>query len=383
MMSKLHSHPAPLLLPALTRYIFYLSSAIVPPDCELLATLFIQYTSYQYSRYLPCSTQLKMASSTLDDVSTLDALQERFQWLKQHERKYICCDYTAPSKYKDMEREDLEERLKCILKSRNQSLAELFGYAEKLGIHNSVMSTAAFIFDKYLSTIVPKYIKRDCYFDIDCTLISVASLLIAAKLLLGAWNTKLIVDSLGKYSRKVYEQDVDGMILKVVGWNIVYNPPISIIQDVLAVLPRPCEFEYHHQAFSMFETSILHEADRLTKLAALQYDFRISYGPVSIALAGLSIALENQPSTGIPIFALVTPITYVSLMIEKSGIDLSFDDEEAVQCRKDMLSHFFERKSSDTSSPKRDGADSPTAVVEMHKRRRVTKKRNSFVAMSA
>ena len=115
----------------------------------------------------------------------------------------------------------------------------------------------------------------------------------------------------------------------------------------------------------------------------MQYDFRISYGPVSIALAGLSIALENQPSTGIPIFALVTPITYVSLMIEKSGIDLSFDDEEAVQCRKDMLSHFFERKSSDTSSPKRDGADSPTTVAEVHKRRRVTKKRKSFVAMSA
>ena len=58
-----------------------------------------------------------------------------------------------------------------------------------------------------------------------------------------------------------------------------------------------------------------------------------------------------------------------------------------MQCRNDMLSHFFESKSSDiaedTSSPKRNGADSPTTVAEVHKRRRVTKKRNSFVAMSA
>ena len=328
-----------------------------------------------------------MASSTVDDVSTLDALQERFQWLKQHERKYLCCDFTAQSNYKRMLSEDCEERLKCILKNRNQSLDELFGYADNFGIDNSVISTAAYIFDKYLSTVVSKYIEQECSFDINVTLISVASLLIAAKSLLGARDTKLIARHLWKYSSKVYENNFDGMVLKAVRWNIVYTSPISIIQDVLAVLPRPCEFDYHHQAFSMFQTSLLQEADRLTRLTALQYDFRIKHTPVSIALATLSIALENQPSTGIPIFALVTPITYVSLMIEKSGIDLSFDDEKVVQCRNDMLCHFFEHKPSDTaedtSSPKRNGTDSPTTVAEVHKRRRITKKRKSFVAMSA
>ena len=330
-----------------------------------------------------------MASSTVDDVSiNLDSLQERFQWLKQHERKYLCCDFTAQSNYKRMLSENCEERLKCILKERNQCLTKLFGYADNFGIDNSVISTAAYIFDKYLSTVVSKYIEKECSFGINYALISVASLLIAAKSLLRARDAKLIVDHLWKYSSKVYEKNFDGMVLQAVRWNIVYTSPISIIQDILAVLPRPCEFDNHHQAFSMFQTSILQEADRLTRLTALQYDFRIKHTPVSIALATLSIALENQPSTGIPIFALVTPITYVSLMIEKSGIDLSFDNEEVVQCRNDMLCQFFERKSSDTaedtSSPKRNGTDSPTTVAEVHKRRRVTKKRKrSFVAMSA
>ena len=135
----------------------------------------------------------------------------------------------------------------------------------------------------------------------------------------------------------------------------------------------------------------MQEAKRITKVTTVHYGFNVKYPPSTIALAALSIALEFQPSSkAIPVFGLVSPTIYITLEMQKNGIDLSFDEADVVKCRQDMLQLVFSRKAklpndkdTSVSAMKRPLADSPTTVAEVHKRRRTTKKRNSFAAKTA
>ena len=333
------------------------------------------------------------ASNVTTTTSTTD-LQERIQWLMQHERaRYTCPDYAAASNYTACGEgaPDWRERLKNITKIRQQSLLELYHNA---GIPTTFLSTATFIFDRYLSTFIPQYIRGECTFPFEgkCNIIALASFFIAAKSLTASWERKMpdVVRQF-KYSQEVFAKDVESTILEALDWNIVYMPPISIIQDLLAILSQPCGYQEHDKAFSAFKDSIVQEAKRITKDTTVHYGFNVKYPPSTIALAALSIALEFQPSSkAIPVFGLVSPTIYITLEMQKSGIDLSFDEADVVKCRQDMLQLIFSRKAklpndkdTSVSAVKRPLADSPTTVAEVHKRRRTTKKRNSFAAKTA
>ena len=331
------------------------------------------------------------ASNVTTSTTTTD-LQERIQWLMQHERaRYTCPDYAAASNYTACGEgaPGWRERLEHIKKIRQQSLLELYN----AGIPTTILSTATFIFDRYLSTFIPQYIRGECTFPFDgkCNLIALASFFIAAKSLAASCDMPNVVRQF-KYSQDVFAKDVESTILEALDWNIVYMPPISIIQDLLTILSQPCGYQEHDKAFSAFKDSIVQEAKRITKVTTMYYGFNVKYPPSTIALAALSIALEFQPSSkAIPVFGLVSPTIYITLEMQKNGIDLSFDEADVVKCRQDMLQLIFSRKGkklpndkdTSVSAMKRTLADSPTTVAEVHKRRRTTKKRNSFAAKTA
>jgi len=301
----------------------------------------------------------------------------------------MCSDYTNPLQYTSSTDGDWQERLQGILDNRKKVLVWLYECSNELGIPSRVMSTAVYIFDRYLSTFVPAYVKRELAFlEYDLQNSALASLFITIKsLFVYRHDIREVVQSFGGFTKQVVKDKVEISILMALDWNIVYSPPIEIIEHLLSVLPRPCEYdEGHKEAFVRFHISVLHQASRLTRQAEWMGDFIIKYPPSTIALAALSIAIENQPdATGIPIFILVPPCRWCEIEINKKGIDVSFDDEDVILCRKDMMHHFFPTKAINKDTSERvTGTDSPTTVAaEVHKRRRTTKKRNSFAAKSA
>jgi len=316
----------------------------------------------------------------------------------------MCPDYTNPLQYTSSTDADWQERLRClqgILDERKHNVFWLHLCAGELGLHSTVFSTAVYIFDRYLSTFVPAYVKRELAFlEYDLQTIALASLFVAVKSMMAANVIEVnemphspVGDTIrqfrkyyGSLTRQVFKDEVETAILMALDWNIVYVPPISIVQDLISILPRPCEYdEGHDDAFSTFVYSIYQEARKLTRKTELLGGFIIKYPPSTIALAALSIALANLPDvTSIPIFILVPPCRWCEIEINKRGIDLSFDDEDVVRCRNDMMHHFFPTKAINKDTSERvTGTDSPTTVAEVHKRRRATKKRNSFAAKSA
>ena len=322
-----------------------------------------------------------------DELSFNLDMQERFQWLKQNEKtRYMCPDYTNPLQYTSSTDGDWQERLQGILDKRKKVLVWLYECGNELGIPSRVMSTAVYIFDRYLSTFVTAYVKRELAFlEHHEHLIAIASLLIAVKsLFVYRHDIKTVVESFGCFTKQLVKDKVEITILMALDWNIVYSPPIAIIEDLLSVLPRPCEYdEGHEEAFVRFHISVLHQASRLTRQAEWMGDFIIKYPPSTIALAALSISLDQPDVTGIPIFILVPPCRWCEIEINKKGIYVSFDDEDVVLCRKDMH-RFFPTKAINKDTAERvTGTNSPTTVAEVHKRRRTTKKRNSFAAKSA
>ena len=311
----------------------------------------------------------------------------------------MCPDYTNPLQYTSSTDGDWQERLQGILDERKHNVSWLHNCTGQLGIDSTVFSTAVYIFDRYLSTFVPAYVKRELAFlEYDLQTIALASLFLAVKSMMAVSVIKVnemphspigdIIRQFRKYygslTRQVFKDKVETAILMALDWNIVYVPPSSIVYDLLSILPQPCEYdEGHEEAFVRYQNSVNY-ADKLTRRSEWMSGFTIKYPPSTIALAALSIALEDYTDvTGIPIFILVPPCRWCEIEINKRGIDISFDDEDVVRCRNDMMHHFFPTKTSNKDTSERVSADSPTTVAEVHKRRRTTKKRNSFVAKSA
>ena len=313
----------------------------------------------------------------------------------------MCPDYTNPTQYSSSTDGDWQERLQGILNERKYNVTWLQKCAGVLDIDSTVFSTAVYIFDRYLSTFVPAYVKRELAFlEYDLQTIALASLFLAVKSMMAVNviednempHTPIgdIIRQFRKYygslTRQVFKDKVETAILMALDWNIVYVPPSSIVYDLLCILPPPCEYDEGHEgAFVRYQNSVMHYADKLTRRSEWMSGFTIKYPPSTIALAALSIGIENQ--LGIEGISIYLACSDIELM--KRGINFSFDDEDVVRCRNDMMHHFFQQEiptktSNKETPPVRVCNDSPNTVVfEVHKRRRTTKKRNSFAAKSA
>ena len=165
-------------------------------------------------------------------------------------------------------------------------------------------------------------------------------------------------------------------VLKALKWQIVYTSPMSIIQDLLTLLPQYHNYGYAG-ALDAFKHSVLKESSHLIKLTVVNYGFNIRYPPLNVALAVLMLSIELCSSVHQPLCKLIRPMAYLSYAFEKFGLGcLSFGDEEVVKCRNDII---YILKQGESSYKKRD-TNSPTTVAEMHTSH---KKRNSFVAKTA
>jgi len=357
------------------------------------------FTSLEVSSHINTHYTHKMTTNCgTDELSFYLDMQERFQWLKQNERtRYMCPDYTNPLQYTSSTDGDWQERLQGILDERKHNISWLHKCAGELGLHSTVFSTAVSIFDRYLSTFVPAYVMRELAFlEYDLQTIALASLFLAVKSMM-ANVTKVnempyspigdVIRKFGKYygslTRQVFKDKVETTILMALDWNIVHTPPIAIVYDFLCILPPPCEYdEGREEELLRYQFSVMSYADKLTRWSELMSGFTIKYPPSTIALASLSIALQDQ--LGIEGISIYLACGDIELM--KRGIDFSFDDEDVLRCRNDMMHYFFPTKAinKDTAERVTGSTDSPTTVAaEVHKRRRTTKKRNSFVAKSA
>ena len=307
-------------------------------------------------------------------------LQERFQSLQNEKTKYICPDYAASSNYTHHGREDWEDRLKRVMKFRKETLLYFYDWTGSLDLPSDVMSTAAYIFDKYLSTFLPQYIRGEIKRCDKHGLIGLSCFFIAIKSLLSWDEIDHIVNRFGKRSREVFLADVETKVLKALKWQIVYTSPMSIIQDLITLLPQYHNYGYAG-ALDSFKHSVLKESSQLIKLTVVNYGFNIRYPPQSIALAVLMLSFELCSSAHQPLCKLIRPMAYLSYAFEKFGLGcLSFGDEEVVKCRNDIL---YSLKQGKSSYKKRSDTNSHTVVAEMHTSRGTTKKSNSFVAKTA
>ena len=291
-------------------------------------------------------------------------LQERFRHLKENEKmkKYQCPDYAVlahPSNCTNEKKEVCLSRMNSIMDFRHQTLLKLWGFSEQnLCVDGVVMSTAAFIFDRYLSTFVPSFVHSESSLPCKGNLIGVASLFIAAKSLMSREGFHPVEEFFCYYSREVFVEQVEWKILKALKWDIVYPSPISIINDLITLLPRPCDFQEHYELLEAYEGDVLNEAAHLTKMAAVRYGFNIKYHPSTIALAAMGLALENQPvSANIAIFNVANnPIVHFGIMFERCGLGLSFSDEDVKRCRGEMFCLLENRSKTETQTKRRYGS---------------------------
>ena len=149
--------------------------------------------------------------------------------------------------------------------------------------------------------------------------IGVAALLIATKLHMARRDLAPIETFL---SDNPFRRDVIGaeqMILVKLNWNIFYPSPISIVHDLLTMLPSPCGYQWYDNALEAFKYSIIGEATYLTRLAAVTYGYTAKFSPSTIAIAVMTIALENQATSrdSMLVHHHDSPVIYFTSNVEK------------------------------------------------------------------
>lgn len=298
--------------------------------------------------------------------SVLD-MKERFQRLKQVEKtKYQCVDYANESmkgwsNYTPDEQASLALRLEHALISRKQVLRALY----TTNVDESITSTAAFIFDRYLSKFAPDYIRGLVDAPHRFEIIGLASFVIAAKSQLGGRDLVPLERFLRggrRFTRKIFE--VELKILTALNWDVIYPSPISIIRELIELLSSPCGYQDFDAALDSFKGSILDEAAHITKLATVAYGFVAKFPPTTLALAALSIALENQRfSRNIAIFNLIRPMAHLAIAFERHELDLCFGGDDVTQCHAEMLNLLKSIPGRDADTKRQ--CHSPTKVTNV------------------
>ena len=272
-----------------------------------LISCFATKVSFGCKHPTPAST----STMPMNESNSVADLRERFQRLKEFEMKYQCLDYTIAASAS-------RHRVEAVLEWRHKTLVQLYRLIRRHCIDQAVMSTAAFIFDRYLSTIMPAFIHGEEKAPFRSDLIGVASFFIAAKSLMSSHHIHRLEEIFRGYSREVFAEGVEWKILKALNWDVVYHPPSSIVSDILALLPHPRGYQYYDLSFEAYLGGIWSKASHLTKLASVIYGFIVDFSPSTIALAALAIAIERQPTyVNTAGFILVSPIEYFKTSIEQ------------------------------------------------------------------
>ena len=265
-------------------------------------------------------------------------MHERFEQLKRIERaKYICPDYAMDSiagwsNHTHDDRAALVLRLKRVLSIREQALHGLYDLANNLRVDRAIMSASAFIFDRYLSTIIPNYVKGQADLPYMFDVIGVASLAIAAKSQLANYELAPIEEFLrfSPFRKDIIHVELE--ILVELNWNITYPSPNLIIRDLLALLPCQYGQQESVDALEAFKESILNETAYLPWTSAATYGCATKpnkFPLTTIALAPLMIAFEKQYLVPNKSSNLVCPVAQFNNLVKACQLlDLSSGDEE-------------------------------------------------------
>ena len=158
-----------------------------------------------------------------------------------------------------------------------------------------------------------------------------------------------------QYSHQDYiETEMD--ILKALDWNVLVPTPLSIVQDLMILLPPSMRQ-------TKAEEEVLATAGYITELAVSDYDFAIKK-PSSIALAAMTIALEEQQKC-VPKeeasqeVISVDPISHfkvvVGVYLGETGMDCA--SPEVQWCRERL--HDLYRRGMEAVGPTIDEATAP------------------------
>ena len=307
---------------------------------------------------------------TASPTESVDDMVRRFQRLKGIEHtKYRCNAYgddaivCSPTLQPD-EKAVLLLRSDRVLLKREVLLLEVYALADHLGIDRAVTGNASFLFDRYLSTFIPSYVTGTANLPHRFDAIGIASLFITAKFHMTRAELGRIDNFVrdNRYSEGIFQAELD--ILVKLHWDIIYPSPISIMDDLLTLLPRPKSYQ-EYIGLKSFKKSVLNIVTPLLKLASVKYGYVTNFPPSTIALAALTIAMEKQQSPSrevgsrrLSIFHLIQFITNV-----ESVLDCSCDDPDVKKCRDWMMEHSKDSGSRASISEKR-SCSSPTNVFE-------------------
>lgn len=324
----------------------------------------------------PTTFKMSMTTPTIDP--SIEDMRERLQQLRRVERtKYQCADYIGDS-YRSLNNilddkmaSNMIIRLREVRVTREQTLRKLYSWVGDLrnaadedirvDVDEAVLSTAAFIFDRYLSTFVPGYVAGEAGAPSQASVIGVASLFIAAKSQMPWFEFSRIEMFFGDYdgyARAIFAKNVELEILKAVNWDVVYPSPISIIRDLLTFLPGPLE---------KYKTDVLDLATFLMRLTTVTYGFITKFSPSTIALATLEIIFKNQCASlpRIALCDLVDATVHLSTMFKTYGMDLSFDNADVKQCREELILVLKKELHHGTIVATKRSCPSPDKVNEM------------------
>ena len=287
-------------------------------------------------------------------------MRERIQHLKAIERtRYQLPRYVSELTTYAHGDAAVDCRLQRVLGHREKTLRLLYNCRGGA----AVMGSTSFIFDRYLSQVVPKFVLGQACMPYRVYVIGIASLFIASKSLLPASESYPIIERILRRN-----EDASDIILRAerdiltkLNWDIIYPSPIAIVEELLTLLPGTCDHEEHELSLQAFKPSVLDNASYLTRLAAIHYDFVSTFPPSTIALAALKLALESPylPTKDIALFNRVSPASHFTLMFNQLHLGLSFEDQDVRQCY-EWLIIVLEELVQVKRSP------SPTKVLDVH-----------------
>ena len=161
-------------------------------------------------------------------------MRERIRQLKAIERsRYQLPHYVDELTTYAHDDDAVDCRLQHFLHHREETLRRLYNH-RRFGA--AVMGTASFIFDRYLSQVVPKYVLGQVEMPFRVDVICAASLIIASKSLMSAPILRR-----NEYASNVIKAERD--ILTKLNWDIIYPSPISVVEDLLTLLHGKCGYE--------------------------------------------------------------------------------------------------------------------------------------------
>jgi hypothetical protein len=225
-------------------------------------------------------------------ANALVSLKERFIHFDNKSSNYRVHDYlsnalTNPS-------EHVRNWAERIMFVREHNISSLYEMADRYRIDREVISSAANIIDRCLCIWVPVIEQGVTSLPYELDVYCMVALWIAIKTQVGHTAGAVfpsISMLLPSYPKKLLK-DAECDILYELKWNVLFPTPVSIVRELLPLLPCHWGFDTNDQAFSNYKRDVYREARYFTELTTLDYGCS-GFCPTTIALAAVMAAIQS------------------------------------------------------------------------------------------